>query len=1035
MKKVTLSILATLLMVAQGLWAQAVRTEGDLKTAVKTDQATVTLDYNIELTNRLDIDGKTVTIDLNGHTLSRSLTAADADGQVIAVMNSGKLTIKDSDEYGNGKITGGNAYQGGGIYVYSGCELTIEGGIITGNCAYQIAEGGCGFGGGVENHGTMTMTGGTITGNFAGQYGGGIYNAEGATLTLTGGDIYYNSAIEGGGIYHVGSGGTLNMQGDPQVDDNTGEDVRLAPGQLITVTEAFTQYAHIGVAASVPGIFTTGYSDYNTAAPSKYFFVETTTMDGGIVTLIDGEASIGQTFDYVERAWDENAKTVTKTIKTCTNYTRINGSSETDWLALNDGWYVVTGNSSYESLVIEGADVHLIIPDDMKLTLTGGVRLMAGHKLTIYSQDDDEGVLNVTNSYDDAAGIGSATVEGVERKAGELVIHGGIISATGGKYGAGIGSGAKTKTDAQTEDEETNLCNKVTVYGGKVTAIGGTDGAGIGGGQGSASTYDAYGNHAGTFILYGGEVIAQGGSDAAGVGGGGGYSKGISSKPNGGRGGIVHVYGGTLRATGGNWGAGIGSGEQDNPIESVNAVTLYVYGGTVTAQGGNCAAGIGGGHNGIGGFVIVSGGEVTATGGKYGAGIGGGENSAGGNFRITGGKVTAKGAPGAAGIGGGDGTWGFGGQNYIQGGTVIAEAGTQGGEGNRAFGPGDNIDWGNEEYFSIEFGNEMTVYAGNNGSTGLTRFPSGERVEACKYRSYARVEPCTHEASTTYTIEVDQHSGSCQYCNLDGASHVLTNGKCTECGAVILNDDSDNDNIISSNAGSTTTPPAVFLKGRSFQHDGKWITLCLPFALSSFTGTPLEGATVKTLESASFNNNTLTLNFSTGSLTSIEAGKPYIVKWDSGMTTDDPKFTGVTLVEGINNIVADNTESDAASVVYFQGLFSPYAISGVNRSLLYLGGDNTIYYPNDKMTIGAFRAYFNLQGITASDKATDGVRQFVLNFGDEASGIAEVEADSSLLTPHSSLQEGWYTLDGRRLSGKPTQKGIYVSNGRKVVIN
>ena len=30
--------------------------------------------------------------------------------------------------------------------------------------------------------------------------------------------------------------------------------------------------------------------------------------------------------------------------------------------------------------------------------------------------------------------------------------------------------------------------------------------------------------------------------------------------------------------------------------------------------------------------------------------------------------------------------------------------------------------------------------------------------------------------------------------------------------------------------------------------------------------------------------------------------------------------------------------------------------------------------------------------------------------------------------------DGWYTLDGTRLSGQPTQKGIYVNNGKKVVI-
>ena len=30
--------------------------------------------------------------------------------------------------------------------------------------------------------------------------------------------------------------------------------------------------------------------------------------------------------------------------------------------------------------------------------------------------------------------------------------------------------------------------------------------------------------------------------------------------------------------------------------------------------------------------------------------------------------------------------------------------------------------------------------------------------------------------------------------------------------------------------------------------------------------------------------------------------------------------------------------------------------------------------------------------------------------------------------------DGWYTLDGVRLSGKPSTKGIYINNGRKIVI-
>lgn len=60
---------------------------------------------------------------------------------------------------------------------------------------------------------------------------------------------------------------------------------------------------------------------------------------------------------------------------------------------------------------------------------------------------------------------------------------------------------------------------------------------------------------------------------------------------------------------------------------------------------------------------------------------------------------------------------------------------------------------------------------------------------------------------------------------------------------------------------------------------------------------------MKTLASTSFVDGTLTLNFSENSLTSIEAGKPYIVKWtkEAGYVDDDahnivnPVFNNVTI--------------------------------------------------------------------------------------------------------------------------------------------
>ena len=89
--------------------------------------------------------------------------------------------------------------------------------------------------------------------------------------------------------------------------------------------------------------------------------------------------------------------------------------------------------------------------------------------------------------------------------------------------------------------------------------------------------------------------------------------------------------------------------------------------------------------------------------------------------------------------------------------------------------------------------------------------------------------------------------------------------------------------------------------------------------------------------------------------------------------------------------------------------------------------------PQSGASLGAQRAYFKLSGITAGDKKTAGVRSFVLDFGEgeEATGIGNLTINSQLSTLNSDT---WYTLDGRKLAGKPTQKGLYINRGVKIVI-
>ena len=100
-----------------------------------------------------------------------------------------------------------------------------------------------------------------------------------------------------------------------------------------------------------------------------------------------------------------------------------------------------------------------------------------------------------------------------------------------------------------------------------------------------------------------------------------------------------------------------------------------------------------------------------------------------------------------------------------------------------------------------------------------------------------------------------------------------------------------------------------------------------------------------------------------------------------------------------------------------------------DRAKLYLGAESTLYYPSADVTIGAMRCWLELKGGLKAGDPSNGVNTFNLNFDGEANGI---QAPAAIELP---LGDGhWFTIDGRRLSTMLTQKGIYICNGKKVVI-
>ncbi len=171
------------------------------------------LEDDVKLKTNITIaSGATVTIDLNGHTLTGT-----GSGSVIAVY--GALTLTDGSTVGTGTVTGGSVTYGGGggVYVHSSGAFEMSGGTISGN---SVAKGNSGGGGVfVDGSGVFTMKGGTISGNSASNDGGGVYvnssgtfEMSGGTIGGTGTDDANTAAYYGGGVY-VNSSGTFEMSG------------------------------------------------------------------------------------------------------------------------------------------------------------------------------------------------------------------------------------------------------------------------------------------------------------------------------------------------------------------------------------------------------------------------------------------------------------------------------------------------------------------------------------------------------------------------------------------------------------------------------------------------------------------------------------------------------------------------------------------------------------------------------------------------------------------------------------------------------
>ena len=147
-------------------------------------------------------------------------------------------------------------------------------------------------------------------------------------------------------------------------------------------------------------------------------------------------------------------------------------------LAIGDGAKITLNNiNMVGNLIGCGGDATIILADGSTNMISApsneaGIKPADGSTKTLIIDAETAGTGKLmVYGGDNAAGIGSK----LDADCGNIEIKGGVITAQGGGYGAGIGSSTGTGSSGN--------CGKITISGGTIKAVGGANAAGIGGGK------------------------------------------------------------------------------------------------------------------------------------------------------------------------------------------------------------------------------------------------------------------------------------------------------------------------------------------------------------------------------------------------------------------------------------------------------------------------------------------------------------------------------------------------------------------------
>ena len=927
------------------------------------NEETNTVTLNGDMVGPVTIPGgKSVIIDLNGHTLGK---ADGNDSALKAGGNNVNVTITDSSTGDKGSVVGANgsgntagkpaidfgSTTGGGV--------TVTGGVnVTGGSGGSSASGnGTNGGAGITASSTtnVTVTDATVTGGNGGSATGSTGNGgTGAAAITTGGNVSVTGTVYGG---DGGNGPTAGGNGGNGVTangtiENTGAILGGAGGDGTADATGKGGNGGVGVSGGTSATVTNnggtitggnggngGTNGNGTAGAGGAGATVGGTVTGSVTGGNKGEGTIelpqwAKTagFDNTTAEWNGS-----DTLKLLDNTTLTQPVAVPDGVTIDLNGKTLTAPDGQSAIVVSSNNVDITITDSATggkvIGANGGSGNTAGKPAIDFGSTTGGGVTVTGNAAiqgghggDNASGNAGNGAPAISATGNTTVVigdgsHGVTIQGgSGGKATGDTGNGG-AGGDGVTTGGNVDIKDKSAVTGGAGGAsVGGTGGNG---GSGAASTSGIVSN-SGTATGGNGGVSTDG---TGGSGGTGLYAFAAVPATNSGT-----ATGGKGGSGGTKGGAGGTGAEAGGTLTNTGAIT-----------GGNGGNGTGDGAGGWGGNGGLAYGQLTnttpgtITGGKGGSTTGSGNAGDGGIGALHGGIAEGSDKPAIKGGNGGDAT-----------GTGSVG---QGGKGTNSSSAGDSTDYGiagnpgtKFTPYTITFdanGGEVTPASGTTGQGGkLTgALPTPTRAGSYTFDGWYTAASggdevtadtvftadATIYARWTYTGGSGSSSGDTNKptttTNPDGSTTTTTTDKTT--GAVTettKHPDGTITEIVTEKNGTVsetvTQPGGIKTETVTKPNGAKTETVTKPDGSSTQTATDKNGKVVSTTVSETAKDGTVTstVTDSKGDVTTI------ITKTDSSGTTHqtitDPygEVTKVDTVTSSNGTVTEKATDSSGGV-------------------------------------------------------------------------------------------------------------------------